>query len=128
METYNRSLSSRFERALAQRENELRAILRLTGDLADAAPEREPRDVSDFKDAASEQTLATVTEAQAQHATQELEQVLTARQRLQEQAYGHCLDCGEAIDLRRLAALPATPYCTSCQAIHEHALPVPPRR
>jgi len=50
METYNGSLATRFERVLARRDNELRAILRLTGGLADEAPGRRPRDVFDFED------------------------------------------------------------------------------
>src|SRR4051812_18195831 len=37
---------------------------------------------------------------------------------LQELTYGLCLDCREPIDLRRLSAMPATPYCASCQSPH----------
>lgn len=57
--------------------------------------------------------------AQAECAALELEQVLTARQRLHDQEYGRCLDCGEPIDLKRLQALPAAPCCTSCQSVRE---------
>jgi DnaK suppressor protein len=64
-----------------------------------------------------------VDEAQANHAARELEQVLTARQRLIDQTYGQCLDCGNDMDLRRLEALPATPYCTACQAVREQPRP-----
>ena len=128
METYDSGLAPRFSQLLAQREVELRAILRATGDLADEAVEAEPREVVDFKDVATEQTLATVDDAKAEHAAQELESVLTARRRLDQRSYGYCLDCREAIDLRRLTALPAAPFCTSCQAIHEHERTLAMRR
>jgi DnaK suppressor protein len=45
--------------------------------------------------------------------------VLAALTRLANTTYGRCLDCGEAIDLRRLNALPTAAYCTACQALHE---------
>ena len=64
--------------------------------------------------------LATVDEAKAEHAGDELMRVLAARHRLQDHSYGLCVACGEAIDLRRLNALPAASYCVACQAIHEH--------
>ncbi|HSV82102.1 MAG TPA: TraR/DksA family transcriptional regulator, partial [Ramlibacter sp.] len=76
-------------------------------------------DVSDFKDLATRESEEAVDEVQAEHAAHELEQVLAARRRLQELTYGLCLDCGEPIDLRRLSAMPATPYCASCQSAHE---------
>ena len=59
-------------------------------------------------------------EMQAEHAALELEQVLAARRRLLEHSYGACLDCDLSIPLDRLRALPATPYCASCQSMREH--------
>ncbi|MFC6280979.1 MULTISPECIES: TraR/DksA family transcriptional regulator [Polaromonas] len=127
MDTYNSSLAPRFSQLLAQREAELRAILRAGGSLADQGERAAPHDVMDFKDMATEQSLSTISEAKAEHAAQDLAQVLAARRRLEDgsrgkaSSYGRCLDCGEAIDLRRLSALPETPYCTACQSIHEQA-------
>ena len=126
MKTYDSSQAPRFRLLLTQREAELRAVLRAAGSLSDEATESESHDVTDFKDVATEQSLATVADAKVDHAAHELEQVLAALRRLDDAThgespgYGHCLDCGEAIDVRRLAALPATPYCTTCQSIHEH--------
>ena len=119
MQTYDSGLAADFSRVLAQRESELRAFLHDTGALAEEVGEAQSHAVVDFKDMAAEQSLATVDEVKTDHAAQELEQVLGARRRLDHHSYGQCLDCGEAIDLRRLTALPATPYCTACQAIHE---------
>lgn len=126
MDTYNRSLLPRFAQLLAQREAELRAVLRATGDLDEHTSDVSNGEVVDFKDMAIEETQAVVEQAQAGKASDELERVIAARRRLKDGSYGECLDCGEEIDLRRLTALPATAYCTSCQAIHER--PVLTRR
>lgn len=128
MDIFTRSMTPRFNKLLAKREDELRAILRSTGDFAVAAPETQAREVIDFKDMAVEETQSVVDEAKADHALEELEQVIAARKRLGVQAYGECLDCGEPIDLRRLVAMPATPFCTGCQDIHEHGRGVGARR
>ncbi len=123
MKTYDSSLAPRFSQLLAQREAELRAILRSADEMPAAADDADAHDVTDFKEMASEESLSVVDEAQANHAAVELEQVLSAQQRLQDQRYGRCLDCDKAIDLRRLEALPATPFCTACQAIREQPRP-----
>jgi DnaK suppressor protein len=128
MNTYDNSMFQHFHQLLARREAELRLLLRSTGDLGSDAPHADPRDVTDFKELATEQTLATVDEAKATHAVHELDELAAARRRLDGHSYGQCLDCGDAIDLRRLQALPATPYCTSCQAVHEHERPLAARR
>ena len=123
MKTFDSSLALRFSQLLAQREAELRAILRSADEMPRDAGEAEAHEVTDFKEMASEESLSVVDEAQAMHAAVELEQVLSAQQRLKDQRYGQCLDCDKAIDLRRLEALPATPYCTACQAIREQRRP-----
>jgi DnaK suppressor protein len=128
MDTYDRTLSPRFALLLAQREADLRGVLKATGDLAEHTSDVSKGEVVDFKDMAIEETQAVVEQVQAGKAAEELEQVIAARRRLQDGSYGECLDCGEEIDLRRLVALPATPYCTACQAIHEHERPLLARR
>ena len=62
---------------------------------------------------------AAVDEVQAKHASVELQQVLAALARLGSDGYGLCQHCGDPIDLQRLAALPGTPLCIACQALHE---------
>jgi len=128
MDTYTRTLAPRFAAQLAEREAELRAILQLTGEVAAQAPDAQAREVLDFKDMAVEETQSVLDEAKADHALEELEQILAARRRLADQGYGECEDCGEPIDLRRLMALPATRFCTSCQDAHEHSRAITARR
>lgn len=121
MSNYEPGMAESFRSLLANREAEVRALLRATGDLSEhVTPEASTHEVIDFKDMAVEQSQAVVDDAKAEQATEELQQILAARGRLDDQSYGYCLDCGEAIDERRLRALPAAPYCTPCQAVHEH--------
>lgn len=124
MSSYDISLAPSFLQRLAQRESDLRAILHPAGDVADDAADGQPHDVMDFKGMADEQTRAVLDDAQSERAAHELEQLLAARRRIEDHSYGSCLDCGEPVDLRRLMALPCTPYCTACQAVHEHARPL----
>lgn len=128
MDTYTRTLAPRFAQLLDQREAELRAILRPTGEVAVQGPDAQQREVLDFKDIAVEESQSVVDEAKADHALDELELVLAARRRLADQSYGECEDCGEPIDLRRLMAMPATRFCTACQDVHEHGRAIEARR
>jgi DnaK suppressor protein len=117
MKAFHSGLAAKYDQLLAQRELELCAVLRAREDHSTNAAHD---DVSDFKDLATRESEEAVDEVQAEHTALELEQVLAARRRLQELTYGLCQDCGDPIDLRRLTAMPATPYCTSCQSAHEH--------
>lgn len=102
---------------LQQRGAELRQLLR---DSAEHVPD-DLSEVLDFKDVAAEEALAAVEEVTQSHAARELAQVAAALRRIQAGTYGFCAACGDAIDARRLRALPATPFCTDCQADRERA-------
>jgi DnaK suppressor protein len=100
---------------LRLREGELRRALHA----AAPPPDDHLPEVQDFKDVAAEESRAALDEVAYAHAAAELSQVLAAQRRVDEGTYGLCEDCGDAIDERRLLVLPATRYCTACQAIHE---------
>jgi RNA polymerase-binding transcription factor DksA len=57
----------------------------------------------------------------------QLEQVLQAKDRLEQGTYGLCEDCGQAIDGERLRALPATTLCISCKSRREQEREQAPR-
>jgi DnaK suppressor protein len=124
MDKYDDSHAQRFGRLLDRREAELRALLRTSGYSLSIAGEDAAHEVMDFKDVATEQNQDTIDAAKAEHAAFELDQILAARRRLLDHSYGQCLDCGNAIDLLRLAALPAAPLCTACQSKLEHQTPL----
>jgi DnaK suppressor protein len=46
-----------------------------------------------------------------------LRNVCNALRRIQEDSFGVCIQCEENINIRRLNAVPWTPYCISCQEI-----------
>jgi len=75
--------------------------------------------VLDFKDVAAEDARALVDEVSHAHAATELAEIAAALRRVEAGIYGQCEDCGEVVDERRLRALPATRFCTACQAIRE---------
>lgn len=115
MQTYDPSQSARFGQILARRARELRSALGSGHPLTEPGSAAPWREVLDFKDVAAQDAWASLAEVSAAQATRELALVLAAQRRIQDQDYGLCLDCGEPIDLRRLLALPATPYCIACQ-------------
>ncbi|HYK34746.1 TraR/DksA family transcriptional regulator [Alloacidobacterium sp.] len=45
----------------------------------------------------------------------QLSQIRLALERIREGSYGECLHCGNPIGVRRLEAVPWTPYCIDCQ-------------
>lgn len=118
-------VSKQLAAKLRQRQAELRALLQQHAGAAVGASDNPP-EVLDFKDVAAEDRQALIDEVTLSHATAELRQVVAALRRVADGSYGYCLDCGEEIDERRLFAMPATPFCTACQAIHER--PPMPRR
>ncbi len=118
MNKFDSAMAPQFQQRLASRAAELQEILHRQLAQAGSADVHE---VSDFKDAADQDSLAAVGDVQATRAAAELDQVRAAEQRIARGSFGLCVECDEPIDLRRLTALPATPYCTGCQAAHEKA-------
>lgn len=116
MDTYDTTQAPRLRAALLERAQQLHDAL---GHESEDARDPELRDVGDFKDAAVHDALATVDGAQSRQAAFELERVRAALRRMADGSYGRCLDCGEAIDLRRLLAMPTAAYCIACQPLHD---------
>ncbi len=50
----------------------------------------------------------------------EMQSIDQALKRIELGIYGVCLDCGEAIALRRLQVAPEAPFCLNCQSRLEH--------
>jgi len=118
MHAFKPSMAPEFSQLLLKRERELCTVLeRYQAGNEPAAPGA----VSGFKHSAMKECLEFVGDIQTEDAAYELEQVLTARERLQLLTYGSCVECGIHIELRRLKVLPATPYCSRCQAAHENS-------
>jgi len=127
VEKYDSSMAPQFADLLAQRLAGLREVLQAdlpAGGIAEPAGQ----EVTDFKDAAQEEELSAVHEAHAAQAAQDLAAVLAAQRRLADHSYGICVGCGVPIDVRRLRAIPQTPYCAPCQEIVESDASLPGAR
>ncbi len=123
MDIFGAGMEPFFRQRLVRLQADLCARLDTTTAQLHQAAEAGPRGVVDFKDVAAEQSLATVDEAQSDYAAHELDAVSGALRRLADHSYGQCADCGRAIDLARLMALPATRCCTACQVVREQDRP-----
>ena len=49
-------------------------------------------------------------------------QIDEALTRIDDGAYGFCLNCGTTLSDKRLTAVPWTPYCVDCQELSEKGL------
>ena len=79
--------------------------------------------VTDTADEALAHTLVDVgTEIIDRHIV-ELRDIDAAQQRIRQQSYGDCVDCGEAIVFERLSVYPTAKRCLVCQQRHEHDHP-----
>jgi DnaK suppressor protein len=102
------------EARLRARCEDLLAVLR-----GSPGPREAQGDVTDFKDQAAEESDEAVLDAELALAREELARASAALRRIHEARYGSCLSCGEAIDARRLEALPEAEFCMACQADRE---------
>ncbi len=67
-------------------------------------------------DAIQQQRMAEASRAAQQR---RLQRVRAALRRIDEEEYGLCVDCGEAIGFARLEAQPEAPFCIGCQSARE---------
>lgn len=116
MRTYTSSLAPEFERLLQRREEDLQQALRA---LREGEAPSQAHEVSDFKDLALREADTELDDLQARRIQGALARVAAARRRLAAGDFGTCLECGQALDLRRLQAIAEAELCTRCQAAHE---------
>ena len=75
-------------------------------------------------EAAADAIIDLETEFTDRHVTA-LRDINAAFDRIQDQTYGVCIDCDEAIPYERLTAYPTAQCCVNSQQLHEHAYPRP---
>ena len=116
-----------WHRKLDARAAELEAELRAA---RDESPNDDPTariphvQVPDTVDAADERLRGAVRSAEADRDLSELRDIDAARERLRTGEFGTCIDCGVAIPVDRLEALPAAARCVDCQQRHERDHPI----
>jgi DnaK suppressor protein len=112
-----------FENRLREKERELLADIART-----EAEARESR-VAEVEDLANGSISSESKESLLQQTTVDwkvLTQVRDALQRIENGAYGKCLDCGRQIEANRLNSLPWVPYCLADEERHDREEAVQP--
>ncbi len=99
---------NKFRQILSAKEADLSAVVRNREGIA---IEKSP-DALDEVQHAAERELAI---RNLDRESQLLRQVRAALRRLEDGSFGVCLHCEEDISIKRLNAVPWTPYCISCQ-------------
>jgi DnaK suppressor protein len=59
--------------------------------------------------------MQQMAQASRRKSRQRLHQVFAALQRISEETYGECAECGDYIGFPRLNARPEAPFCLDCQ-------------
>ena len=84
----------------------------------------EPRDSAERLDAGGDAAVQTfvdeLDEGMEEDLRASIDEVVAALGRFDVGTYGRCVDCGDAIPDKRLAALPASARCMDCQRASEH--------
>jgi DnaK suppressor protein len=60
--------------------------------------------------------------AVSENDSRQLQMIDEALQRIEDEEYGNCLNCGKEIMIKRLQAVPWARYCLSCQELVEQGL------
>jgi DnaK suppressor protein len=110
-----------FKQRLLAKEQEL---IDLIARFENEARESNSAEVEDFADQGKSTELKTFALEETAMATQTLEQVRAALQRIEDGTYGKCIDCGRAIEPARLEAVPWTPYCRADQERHDKEISI----
>ena len=102
---------------LEQRRTDLENLLENTGDAAKPVPldQQSVGRVSRI-DAIQQQQMAAASQAQTSAGLRRVEQAL---KRIDDEEFGFCLQCGEAIAFARLQVQPEAGLCLACQSENE---------
>jgi RNA polymerase-binding protein DksA len=105
-----------------QRTALLKQLFVTEADLRFIAEDREP----ELEERAQEERAARVLAGLDDRSLREITEIHSALQRLIDGTYGHCLDCGRAIPLARLRAVPTAAFCVECARQAEASSPAAP--
>jgi len=104
-----------FEKKLLEKRRGMGGSSSMAGLTADSNPEY-GRDEGDRANASQAKEMTWLRSAQERGL---LELVDAALSRIRDGTFGECLHCGQEIGAKRLAAIPWTRYCITCQELLE---------
>lgn len=76
--------------------------------------------VHDLGDESFAELATALSNASIGREAEALQDTEEALQRLRTNSYGYCIDCGQAIERKRLLAYPIAKRCLQCQRQHEN--------
>lgn len=110
--THSPETVSKFEKKLMQQQVDLqRAML----SAVEQGRETTADDTQDVADQAVASYQKELLFRQGTNGHAQINLIRAALDRLAEGTFGECLHCGKTIGIKRLEALPGTPYCIDCQ-------------
>ena len=119
-ETLNEKQTDKLRQRLRTRLDELRGAVREELLASGEGHHQQLADsVHDPADESLAELLAHLDLASVQRHVIELREVEDSLQRMDRGRYGHCVECGEPIPVKRLEAYPTANRCRDCQAHHE---------
>jgi DnaK suppressor protein len=101
-----------FEEKLLRQQADLQ---RATFSAVEQGRETTTADTQDVADQAVASYQKELLFSQGTNGHVQLTRIRAALDRIAEGTYGKCLSCGKTIGIKRLDALPWTPYCIDCQ-------------
>ncbi len=103
-----------FRQKLLEKQAELISVVQKTEDYGrQANTEAEGMDLADKASSAyTKEFMFSKSDGDRQL----LQEVVDALRRLDKGDFGDCMNCGEAVEQKRLEAVPWSPFCLSCQA------------
>jgi RNA polymerase-binding protein DksA len=116
----NHQQTTDFKTRLRERANQLRGEIRSTLERSsEESHVRIAEQVRDTEDDSFSNLIVDVNLSEVDRDAAELRRIDAALARLSAGSYGACVDCGQAIPLRRLEAEPTAQRCVSCQELYE---------
>ena len=91
-----------------------RRLVELTGQVSEIDSELHKQLPADWEEQATQLENQDALEGIEKSKLQEIGQIREALRRIAQGSYGVCVQCGEPIDPKRLAALPTATRCISC--------------
>jgi len=118
------TLAHKLDAREAELQQEVRAV---KAESTQSPTQQTPQRVGDAGDQGEESIRSALRHAEVSRDIEELRQIAAARDRMTAGTYGLCIDCGTAVALGRLQALPSAERCMPCQETFEAAHPTGPR-
>lgn len=109
---YNAQTIRRFEQNLRRQQNQLERHLIST---VEQGREQSTSEMPDVADQAVQSYQRELLFHQGTSGHRQLSLVKLAIERLHEGVFGECVVCGSTIGIKRLEAVPWTPFCIECQ-------------